>query len=272
MSWELGNYSNKDEPNINKALTELSGELSEEEAQIALYKFLFTNIFMATELILGVKLFPFQNIFIKTMIKKDFSLFIVSRGGSKTFLTAIFCILYAIFEPRMKILVLAPSFKQSKLVLQQIEMFASSSKGEILRQVMPKDKFKMHTDFWEAQIGESRIRALPLGNGDKIRGFRADVIIVDEVAKVPEYILDEVIKPFMVANKDPVERQDLYDLETKLIKQGKIREDQRTRFKNPKMIALSSASYKFEHLYSMYQIYIENIKNEKKKPGPHLMG
>lgn len=265
MAWELGNHSDINAVNINNALKSLEGTISEEEAKVALYKYLYANIGMATELIMGVKLFPFQHVFIKTMMRKDFSLIICSRGAGKSFLTSVFCVLHAIFEQGSKILVLAPSFKQSKLILQQIEVFAGSTKGEMLRQIMPK--INQSTDFWEAKIGESRIRALPLGNGDKIRGFRADVIIVDEVLKVPASILEEVIKPFMVVNKDPVERQELYDLETSLIKRGKLKEDERTKFKNPKMVALSSASYKFEHLYNMYQLYLENINDPKKISG-----
>lgn len=68
---------------INEEILALNGFLSEEDARVYLYKFLRNNIGFAAEFLLGVKLFPFQVIIIKSMMLGDFSMFVLSRGLSK---------------------------------------------------------------------------------------------------------------------------------------------------------------------------------------------
>ena len=45
------------------------------------------------------------------------------------------------------------------------------------------------------EIGQSCTHALPLGDGEKLRGFRFQRIIIDEMLLMPEDIY-EVIVPF----------------------------------------------------------------------------
>ena len=58
--------------------------------------------------------------------------------------------------------------------------------------------------------------------------------------------------------ENPTQREDLYNLETDLIKQGKMTEEERYVWPNNKLIALSSASYKFEYMYKLYSQF-ENL-------------
>ena len=69
---------------------------------------------------------------------------------------------------------------------------------------------------------------------------------------MPERIYNEVIVPFLSVVENPTQRQELYGLETMLIEQGKMKEEDRYIWPNNKLIALSSASYKFEYLYKLY--------------------
>ena len=102
------------------------------------------------------------------------------------------------------------------------------------------------------EIGRSRIRALPLGDGSKLRGFRFHRIIIDEFLLMPERIYNEVIVPFLSVVENPTEREDLWNLETKLIEKGEMKEEDRYVWPNNKLIMLSSASYKFEYMYKLY--------------------
>ena len=70
---------------------------------------------------------------------------------------------------------------------------------------------------------------------------------------MPERIYNEVIVPFLSVVENPVEREKMYNLETKLILEGKMKEEDRHQWPNNKLIALSSASYKFEYLYKLYE-------------------
>ena len=105
------------------------------------------------------------------------------------------------------------------------------------------------------QIGTSNIRALPLGDGSKLRGFRFHRIIIDEFLLMPERIYNEVIVPFLSVVENPQQQQKIFDLETRLIAQGKMKEEDRYVWPNNKLIMLSSASYKFEYLYKVYESF-----------------
>ena len=75
MSWQEGNQSRSDlKLRSNKELLKIEGFLEEREAKLALYEFLRNNTTFATDLLLGVKLFPFQHMAIKSMFETDYFL------------------------------------------------------------------------------------------------------------------------------------------------------------------------------------------------------
>jgi len=241
--------------------------LDETESKVLLYKFLRENPSFATDLFTGVKLFPFQHMAIKAMMESDYFLGIWSRGMSKSFSTAIFALLDAILNQGVQIGILSKSFRQSKMIFKKIEDISKSPKATFFAQCITRTS-KMN-DEWIMEIGSSSIRALPLGDGEKLRGYRFQRIIIDELLLMPEKIFNEVIMPFLSVVENPTERQEIYDLETKMIEQGKMKEDERKKWPNNKIIGLSSASYKFEYLYKLYQQYENLILNENKQDGAH---
>ena len=241
--------------------------MDETESKVLLYKFLRENPSFATDLFTGVKLFPFQHMAIKAMMESDYFLGIWSRGMSKSFSTAIFALLDAILNQGVQIGILSKSFRQSKMIFKKIEDISKSPKATFFAQCITRTS-KMN-DEWIMEIGSSSIRALPLGDGEKLRGYRFQRIIIDELLLMPEKIFNEVIMPFLSVVENPTERQEIYDLETKMIEQGKMKEDERKKWPNNKIIGLSSASYKFEYLYKLYQQYENLILNENKQDGAH---
>ena len=68
---------------------------------------------------LGIKLFIFQQILIYFFFKKDFSLFLGSRGLGKTFLVAVFCCARAILYPGTNIVVVSSTRQQSGIIINQ---------------------------------------------------------------------------------------------------------------------------------------------------------
>tara|TARA_Y100001972_G_scaffold57401_1_gene70544 strand:+ start:1435 stop:3300 length:1866 start_codon:yes stop_codon:yes gene_type:complete len=268
MAWETGVQKLRREyKDINQQLVEKEGFLDENEAKILLYKFLRENPSFATELFTGVKLFPFQHMAIKAMMESDYFLGIWSRGMSKSFSTAIFALLDGILNQGVQIGILSKSFRQSKMIFKKIEDIAKSPKATFFSQCITRTS-KMN-DEWVMEIGRSSIRALPLGDGEKLRGFRFQRMIIDELLLMPEKIFNEVIMPFLSVVDNPTERQEVYDLETEMIKQGKMTEDERKIWPNNKIIGLSSASYKFEYLYKLYQQYENLILNKNTQDGAH---
>ena len=264
MTWEIGSQLRQKYPDYNKELSEIEGVVDEEEARILLYKFLRENTTFAVSLLSGVDLFPFQHMAIKGMMKTDYFLGIWSRGLSKSFTTGIFAFLDAILNQGVEIGILSKSFRQSKLIFKKIEDIAAKPEARMLGQcITHKSK---SNDEWLMEIGSSRIRALPLGDGSKLRGFRFHRIIIDEFLLMPESIYNEVIVPFLSVVENPMEQQRMHDLETKLINEGKMNEEDRYKWPHNKLIALSSASYKFEYLYKVYEKF-DNLITGKDTEG-----
>jgi len=174
-----------------------------------------------------------------------------SRGMSKSFTTGIFAFLDAILNQGVQTGIISKSFRQAKMIFKKIEDIANKPEAQMLGQCITR-KSKSN-DQWTMEIGESQIHALPLGDGEKLRGFRFHRIIIDEMLLMPERIYNEVIVPFLSVVENPTEREDIYNLETEMISQGKMQESERYRWPNNKLIMLSSASYKFEYLYKLYE-------------------
>lgn len=274
MAWYPGNQpiNEQDVEKINEEIAKIQGYLGEKEAAEMLIKFLKSNLGYTAKHIAGVDLFPFQEIAIKTMFKRDYVLGVWSRGLSKSYSTAVFAFLYAIFQPGAKLAIISRSFRQSREIFKRIEEIAGTPNGALLAECFSAPVRHLN-DEWTMKIGSSEIKALPLGDGEKLRGFRFNCLIVDELLLMPEKVLNEVILPFLSVNSDPKKRQDTFDEETEFIKQGLMTEKDRTQFPNPKMIGLSSASYKFEHLYKIYEEYVKKImtgveKDDKGKDVP----
>ena len=263
MSWDKGNQRPLDREDVNKKILELEGYLDDNKAKYWLYKFLRENITFTTELLTGIELFPFQHMAVKAMMLNDYFLGIWSRGMSKSFSTGIFALLDACLNQGVHIGIISKSFRQSKMIFRKIEDIASDSKAELFRQCITK--VGKSNDEWSMQIGKSRITALPLGDGEKLRGFRFQRIIVDELLLMPEKIYNEVIMPFLAVVENPTERQKVKDAEDKMIEMGKMTEEERKEWPSNKMIGLSSASYKFEYLYKLYQSYENMIFNPSSK-------
>ena len=162
---------------------------------------------------MGIKLFPFQHMSIKAMFETDYFMGGWSRGMSKSFTTAIFAALDAMLNQGVEIGILSKSFRQAKMIFKKIEDIAAKPEAALFAQCITK-KSKSN-DEWLLEIGRSRIRALPLGDGEKLRGFRFHRIIIDEFLLMPERIYNEVIVPFLSVVENPTQREDLYNLETK---------------------------------------------------------
>jgi len=120
---------------LNKDFLRLQGELGDEEAQISLAKFLRHNLHFTTELLTGIKLAPFQEVTLRAMLNRNFSMCVWGRGCGKTFIASVFCLLQTIFEPKTKILVAGPTFRTARFVFNNIESIHNGKGAELLQQV-----------------------------------------------------------------------------------------------------------------------------------------
>ena len=255
---------------VNKELLKLKGDLDEKEARISLAKYLSSNLGITTELISGIKLAPFQEITLKGMMNRNFSMCVWGRGCGKTFIASVFCFLQCIFNPGTKILIAGPTFRTARFIFNNLEKIVASKGAELLRQAFNAKPSKRNDQF-EWAINGGSITAIPL-NGEKIRGFRANVLLLDEFLLLPEELVNTVLMPFLVAPQDMKERLEIRGIEDELIKSGAMEEEERMVFENnSKMIALSSASYTFENLYKTYKDWTNKIYSDKESDASYFI-
>ena len=199
MTWIDGKQQerNKYSSDINKLVLDKKGFLDEKEAKLLLYEFMRGNVTFTVDMLSGIKLFPFQHMAIKAMLESDYFMGVWSRGMSKSFTTGVFAFLDAILNQGVEIGIVSKSFRQAKMIFKKIEdINLSKPEAAMLAQCVTR-KSKAN-DQWTLEIGTSKIHALPLGDGEKLRGFRFHRIIIDEFLLMPERIYNEVIVPFFL--------------------------------------------------------------------------
>jgi len=120
--------------------------------------------------LLGIKLAWFQRIMLRGMWWKSYSLLILGRGGSKTFMVGLFAVLRAMLYSNTQIGCLGPGARQGSFVFNKIEtifnesaFFRASVDGKISRAPI-----REVVKFWN----NSFIESMPIGQhtgGSKIR-------------------------------------------------------------------------------------------------------
>lgn len=238
----------------------LEGELQDEEAKASLAEFLFHNPAFLMDILGGIKMLPMQELIIKGWMRNDYNLGVWGRGASKSFTVSLFVLIWAMFNPGCRIVVASYTFKQSKMILEQCEKFLKNSNATLLRAQFPDD-IRRGTDMWTLPVPNgATIKCLPLGDGTGIRGVRADLLVVDEFAFLPEAVIGEVLRPFLASKSNVTEQMLINERESEMIKQGLMKEEDRTILDDrKKVVFLSSASYAFEHLARRFKEWIDLI-------------
>ena len=268
MALIVGSQNKKEIVSVNNDLLKLKGDLTDQEARVSLAKFLRYNLGFTTDLALGLNLESYQELTINSFFNRNYCMLVWGRGCAKSFCAAIYCILKCIFEPGTKILIASINFRTSRRVFNEIEKFLNSPQAALARQCFGlKSK---RNDQYEWEVNGGSITAIPL-TGEKIRGIRANVLILDEFLLLPPDIIDNVLIPFLSSPRDVGERIRIRKLEDELIKKGLLHPDNKQIFENTsQMLALSSASYTFEHLFRVYQQWshlIEHPEEQETKEG-----
>lgn len=270
MAWIPGPHAKGRIPSTNDELEKVTGTLTDEEAQKWLARYCLANPTFMVQLLTRVELDPVQDLMLRSFFIKDYSLVIAGRGFSKSFVISLFCIVYAIAFPEVKIGIASGTFRQSKSILAQIDSFASHpKKGTFLRSCITKQLTKSN-DAWRMDIGGSSIIAIPLG---KVRGYRFNVLIVDELLLVSKEILDSILKPFLMVRQEGPAHDEIMMAQKLLVENNQMKEsDIEAFFPNNKIIGLSSASYKFESLYKdNYVPYVNTILDPRAENVNHCV-
>lgn len=200
------------------------------------------------ENVLEIELNLYQKVALRAMAKYNFSTFVWSRGLGKTWLSAVYVCCMSILYPNLRVGIIAPSFRQSKMLIEDKIDNDLCIRSPFLRQ--EKIKPINGTDQMVRKFANnSQIIAIPIGtSGAKIRGARFSIVIADEYAQLNPNIVKTVVEPMMVSKLD-------YKVDAK--------EDE--EFFDMKFIAISSAFFKFNHLYQSMEGNLEQIVNGSDK-------
>jgi len=186
-----------------------------------------------------------------------------------TFLLGVNAALHALLYPGYRVGLIAPSFRQSKMIFSEVEKIYQRS--PVLREACAKRptrgsdtcflKFK-GTDHSNG----SYIEALPIGvDGAKIRGSRFYLIQIDELAQMPTDIIDLVVRPMAAVSLEPMQRVRERQRQQLLIDQGLATEDDFADEAANKMIMTSSGYFKFNHMWNRMKSYWRAMKEEGEK-------
>ena len=267
--WEIGKQEVEKYEDFNSIFKELSGDLGDSEAKTTLVDFLKHNIGFTFEMMCGFRLEPFQELILKALFLRDEGLYIAGRGCSKSTIIGIYSLLYPIFRPGTILCIISANFRSSRRILEASEKIVKRDEAHLLRQCFPNALSRKNDMFrWILPNGSEAI-ALPLSNGDGLRGTRASTVLVDEGLLITKDIQETIIRPFLTANQTFEEERKIREKEDELIKLGVMTEEERTKVHKNQYYVFSSASYKFQYLYEMYDGLVNKIrKPQKDKKAP----
>ena len=216
-----------------------------------LFDFYRKNPVIAAQDLLNVKLGPHQKQILILVWNNSFVLMIISRGGGKTFLLAVIASLKSILSSDEDMILVAPSFRQSKKVFNYIEKKIYRNSPFFQNMVT---NIRHSSDLWELETETgSRILALPMGHeGTRLTGHHGS-LIVDEGWGIPKDLFDGIFMPFITTAKNPVEQVERQKLGIQLTEDAN------------QLIITSSAYYQFNHLYKRYEERKKEILESEEK-------
>lgn len=229
---------------------------------------------IAAEELFGTPQKPFrlsdvQKVVLRSMWFKNYVMAVMCRGAGKTFLLATLACLKALLYPGHRIGLIAPTFRQSKLIFDECNRIFQRS--PILQDACERKPTQQSDNCYirfksvAGQVG-SLVQAIPLGDGSKIRGSRFFTIVCDEFPHIPEEIFNMVIRPMAATVSDPMENVERLEQQRVLLEKGLITEDQLEEEANANQIIITSSGYfTFNHMYTLYCVYRDEMLRGNQK-------
>lgn len=220
---------------------------------------------LAAKVLCNIDVFPEQALMLYEMWTRPFPMIIASRGASKSFSLALYATLKCALVPETKIVGIGGSFRQSKVIYEYMCKLWDSS--PVLRSVCSKNSGSRNSpDRVSMIINDSVANFIPIGDGSKIRGMRANCVICDEFSSVPPDVFETVIRGFGAVAATPVEklkaeakRLALKDIGEWTKKHQKTYED---NLIGNQCIITGTAGYSFEHFAEYWRKYYVFIKSK----------
>lgn len=215
--------------------------------------------------ILNIEIHPFQAVVLKELWERKFPMLIGSRGMSKSFTLSVYCILRCLLMPRRKIIVVGSAFRQSKVIFEYMETIWKNA--PILRDLCDSNSGPVKDiDRCVMRINGGTVTCLPLGNGEKIRGQRANDIICDEFASMPREIFENVVAGFAAVSASPIEKVKQIAKKRRAKELGiELEEDVDDIHKGNQIVLGGTAYYEFNHFAQEWKKYKSIIETKGRR-------
>lgn len=219
------------------------------------------------KLLFDIELHPIQIAILQEFWIRPFPMFVASRGFGKSFLMALYCTLRCILVPGTKIVVVGAAFRQSKIIFEYMETLWRNS--PILRSIFSgnDDGPRRDVDRCTMRLGESWTIAVPMGDGSKIRGLRAHIIIADEFASISPDIYETVVSGFAAVSASPIQNVKEEAKKAAMLEAGLWNDELEAVQikKGNQAIIAGTADYSFKHFASYWKRYkaIINSRGDK---------
>ena len=220
-------------------------------------------------LLFNIELHPMQCIILQEFWNRPFPMYIASRGWGKSFLLALYSVLRCIFYPGTKIVIVGAAFRQSKIIFEYMETMWRGA--PILRSIFSgnEDGPRRDVDRCTMRLGDSWTIAVPMGDGSKIRGLRAHIIIADEFASISPDIYETVVAGFAAVSASPIQNVKEEAKKQAMKEAGVWNEELETlshKMGNQAIIS-GTADYAFKHFaqyWRRYKAIIDSKGDERK--------
>lgn len=219
--------------------------------------------------ILNIDILPFQAVILAELWKRKFPMIVASRGAGKSFILSLYCIMRCLLIPNRKIVVVGAAFRQSKILYEYMENIWKNA--PILRDICDQSSGpRKDVDVCRMTINGGIISCLPIGDGSKIRGYRANDIIADEFSAQSKPIFETVIAGFAAVSASPAlnvqaaaakqKAKELnFELETGMIVEESL---------GNQIVISGTAFYDFNHFAEYFKRWNVIIKS---KGDPHKL-
>ena len=223
----------------------------------------------AAKVLLNIELLPVQIAVLRELWIRPFPMFVASRGFGKSWLMSVYAMLKCALIPETKVVIVGAAFRQSKIIFEYMETLWRNA--PILRSICDSNSGpRRDVDRCTIRINNSWAIAVPLGDGQKIRGLRAHTIIADEFASIPPDIYETGVAGFAAVSASPVQNVKEAAKREKLKKQGLWTQALEDRYKSKRTnqaIISGTADYDFKHFADYWKRYrsIVESKGEEHK-------
>jgi hypothetical protein len=221
------------------------------------------------KLLMNIELHPIQTALLQEFWHRPFPMFIASRGFGKSFSLALYSMLKCILVPGTKIVIVGAAFRQSKIIFEYMENMWRNS--PIIRSIFSSndDGPRRDVDRCTIRLGDSWAIAVPMGDGSKIRGLRAHIIIADEFASISSDIYETVVAGFAAVSASPIQNVK-EEARKKSMREAGLWNDELEAVqikKGNQAIISGTADYSFKHFAQYWNRYkaIINSRGDKHK-------